>query len=86
MCTDPMLKRTRVAVKVMEGKDLLVSDLPTGTSDPVAFVWVGSNEEGEVDLQKDERVQVKKSRGSLRYQARYPLSRLTVHANRRETM
>lgn len=53
-----MLKRTRVAVKIMEGKDLLVSDLPTGTSDPMAFVWVGSNEEGDLDLQKDQRVQV----------------------------
>lgn len=55
---DPMMKRTRVAVKVMEGKDLLVSDLPTGTSDPMAFVWVGSNGEGDVDLGKDQRIQV----------------------------
>lgn len=46
-------------MKVMEGKDLLVSDLLTGTSDPVAFLWVGSCEEGEVDLQKDKRVQVR---------------------------
>lgn len=53
-----MMKRTRVVVKVIEGKDLLVSDLPTGTSDPMAFVWVGSNEEGDLDLHKDQRVQV----------------------------
>lgn len=58
MPTDPMLKRTRVTVKVMEGKNLLVSDLPTGTSDPVGLVWVGSCQEGEVDLQRDKRIQV----------------------------
>lgn len=46
-------------MKVIEGKDLLVSDLPTGTSDPVAFVWVGSCDEGNADLQKDRRVQVR---------------------------
>lgn len=56
--TDPMAKRTRVAVKVLEGNDLLVSDLLTGTSDPMAFLWVGSSEEGEVDLKYDKRVQV----------------------------
>ena len=55
---DPMLKRTRVTVKVMEGKNLLVSDLSTGTSDPVAHLWVGSCEDGDVDLQGDKRVQV----------------------------
>lgn len=55
---DPTLKRSRVTVKLLEGKDLLVSDLPTGTSDPVALVWVGSVDEGSIDLQKDIRVQV----------------------------
>lgn len=53
-----MLKRTRVTVKIMEGKDLLVSDLSTGTSDPVAHLWVGSCEDGNVDLHQDKRVQV----------------------------
>lgn len=61
LCADPMLARTRVTVKVMEGKDLLVSDLPTGTSDPVVLLWVGSCQEGDVDLRKDKRVQVKKA-------------------------
>lgn len=55
---DPMLRRTRVTVKVIEGKDLLVSDLPTGTSDPVVLLWVGSCQEGDIDLRKDKRVQV----------------------------
>lgn len=55
---DPMSKRTRVTVKILEGKDLLVSDLLTGTSDPMAFLWVGSCDEGEVDLKYDKRVQV----------------------------
>ena len=53
-----MAKRTRVAVKILEGKNLLVSDLLTGTSDPMALLWVGSCEEGEVDLKYDKRVQV----------------------------
>lgn len=44
----------------MEGKDLLVSDLPTGTSDPVVLLWVGSCQEGDIDLRKDKRVQVNK--------------------------
>ena len=48
-------------MKLLEGKDLLVSDLPTGTSDPVALVWVGQANEGAIDyLQKDLRgVQVR---------------------------
>ncbi|CAM9858287.1 unnamed protein product, partial [Ectocarpus sp. 13 AM-2016] len=54
---DPLLKRTRVTVKVLEGKNLLVSDLLTGTSDPVTFLWVGSTERGCVDLKHDRRVQ-----------------------------
>lgn len=58
LIADPMVKRTRVTVKLLEARDLLVSDLPTGTSDPVAMVWVGSVDEGIVDLQKDIRVQV----------------------------
>jgi hypothetical protein len=37
---------TRLVIRVHEGKDLLVSDLVTGTSDPVAFVWVASREAG----------------------------------------
>lgn len=53
-----MAKRTRVTVKILEGKNLLVSDLLTGTSDPLALLWVGSCEEGEVDLKYDKRVQV----------------------------
>lgn len=55
---DPMAKRTRVAVKILEGKNLLVSDLLTGTSDPVVLLWVSSSEEGEVDFKCDKRVQV----------------------------
>eukprot|EP00903_Cladosiphon_okamuranus_P007632 g7401.t1 len=55
--TDPMAKRTRVTVKILEGKNLLVSDLLTGTSDPVALLWVGTCDEGEVDLKYDKRVQ-----------------------------
>ena len=58
--TDPMAKRTRVAVKILEGKNLLVSDLLTGTSDPIALLWVGSCGEGEVDLKYDKRVQVQR--------------------------
>lgn len=58
LVTDPMLKRTRVTVKLLEAKDLLVSDLPTGTSDPVAMVWIGSVDEGSIVLQKDIHVQV----------------------------
>lgn len=54
-----MAKRTRVAVKILEAKNLLVSDLLTGTSDPVAFLWVSSSEEGEVDFKYDKRVQVR---------------------------
>lgn len=56
--TDPMAKRTRITVKILEGKNLLVSDLLTGTSDPMALLWVGSCEEGDVDLKYDKRVQV----------------------------
>lgn len=55
---DPTLKRTRVSVKVLEGKDLLVSDLLTGTSDPVALLWVGACDEGDADLGNAQRVQV----------------------------
>lgn len=55
---DPMAKRTRVTVKILEGNDLLVSDLLTGTSDPVALLWVSSSEEGEVDFKGDKRIQV----------------------------
>ncbi|CAM9670391.1 unnamed protein product, partial [Choristocarpus tenellus] len=54
---DPMRKRTRVVIKLLEGRDLLVADLITGTSDPVCFVWVGAHNEGDIDLDKDERVQ-----------------------------
>eukprot|EP00752_Nemacystus_decipiens_P002970 g2759.t1 len=54
---DPMARRTRITVKVLEGKNLLVSDLLTGTSDPLALLWVGSCDEGEVDLKYDKRVQ-----------------------------
>ncbi|CAM9565022.1 unnamed protein product, partial [Hapterophycus canaliculatus] len=54
---DPMMKRTRIVVKVLEGKNLLVSDLLTGTSDPLVLLWVGSHEEGNVDLKQDRRVQ-----------------------------
>lgn len=53
-----MAKRTRITVKILEGNNLLVSDLLTGTSDPMALLWVGSCEEGEVDLKCDKRVQV----------------------------
>lgn len=56
---DPLLKRTRVTVKVLEGKNLLVSDLLTGTSDPITFLWVSSTEGGYVDLKHDRRVQVR---------------------------
>lgn len=56
--TDPMAKRTRVTVKILEGQNLPVSDLLTGTSDPVALLWVGSCDEAEVDLKYDKRVQV----------------------------
>ncbi len=55
---DPMMKRTRVTVKVLEGKNLLVSDRLTGTSDPLAVLWIGSSEEGDVDFKYDKRVQV----------------------------
>ncbi|CAM9382975.1 unnamed protein product [Ectocarpus sp. 6 AP-2014] len=54
---DPLLKRTRVTVKVLEGKNLLVSDLLTGTSDPITFLWVSSTKSGYVDLKHDRRVQ-----------------------------
>ncbi|CAM9288605.1 unnamed protein product [Ectocarpus fasciculatus] len=54
---DPLLKRTRVTVKILEGKNLLVSDLLTGTSDPITFLWVSSTESGYVDLKHDRRVQ-----------------------------
>lgn len=53
-----MVKRTRVTVKILEGKNLLVSDLLTGTSDPIALLWVSSSEEGEIDFKCDKRVQV----------------------------
>ena len=53
-----MLKRTRVTVKLIEGRHLLVSDLSTGTSDPVAHLWVGSVEDGDVDSHQDKHVQV----------------------------
>lgn len=56
--TDPMMKRTRIVVKILEGKNLLVSDLLTGTSDPMVHLWVGSHEDGDVDLKQDKRVQV----------------------------
>lgn len=56
---DPLLKRTRVTVKVLEGKNLLVSDLLTGTSDPITFLWVSSTESGYVHLKHDRRVQVR---------------------------
>ena len=56
-----MAKRTRITVKVLEGKNLLVSDLLTGTSDPMALLWVGSCDEHEVDLKYDKRVQVLKN-------------------------
>lgn len=45
-------------MKILEGKNLLVSDLLTGTSDPMALLWVGSCDEDEVDLKYDKRVQV----------------------------
>ena len=32
---------TRVVVRLLDGKRLLASDLETGKSDPVGFVWVG---------------------------------------------
>ncbi|CAM9948679.1 unnamed protein product [Scytosiphon promiscuus] len=54
---DPMMKRTRVVVKILEGKNLLVSDLLTGTSDPMVLLWVGSGDEGDIDLKQDRRVQ-----------------------------
>ena len=63
MRADPMMKRTRVTVKVLEGKNLLVSDRLTGTSDPLAVLWIGSSEERDVDLKYDKRVQVSWGKG-----------------------
>mmetsp|Transcript_5595 Transcript_5595/g.9183 ORF Transcript_5595/g.9183 Transcript_5595/m.9183 type:complete len:687 (-) Transcript_5595:185-2245(-) len=36
---------SRLVIRFLEGKSLLASDIETGKSDPVAFVWVGSNED-----------------------------------------
>ncbi|CAM9446255.1 unnamed protein product, partial [Discosporangium mesarthrocarpum] len=54
---DPMRKRTRVVVKLLEGKNLLVSDLLTGTSDPVCFVWVDSHNDDDMAIERDGRIQ-----------------------------
>lgn len=37
---------TRLVVKLIEAKNLLASDVETGKSDPLAFVWCCSNEVG----------------------------------------
>ena len=35
---------TRLVVRVLDGKDLLASDIMTGKSDPICFVWCSSKE------------------------------------------
>lgn len=41
-------KFSRLIVRFIEGKDLLASDVETGKSDPVAFVWCGPNNENPI--------------------------------------
>jgi hypothetical protein len=38
-------KFSRLVIRFLEGKNLLASDVETGKSDPVAFVWCGPNAE-----------------------------------------
>jgi hypothetical protein len=49
-------KFSRLVVRFLEGKNLLASDIETGTSDPIAFVWCGPCNElprlEEADLQE----------------------------------
>jgi C2 domain len=55
--TDPRKLQTRVVVRILQGTDLLASDLLTGTSDPVCFVSVADNSEAAPNSIDDPRVQ-----------------------------
>jgi hypothetical protein len=47
-------KVSRLVVRMLQGKDLLASDVETGKSDPVAFLWLGPLQE-QVDVNDDSR-------------------------------
>jgi C2 domain len=55
--TDPRKLQTRVVVRILQGKDLLASDLLTGTSDPVCFVSVADSSGAAPTSIDDPRVQ-----------------------------
>ncbi|CAN0068185.1 unnamed protein product, partial [Phaeothamnion confervicola] len=50
-------RQTRLSLRLLEARNLLVSDLVTGTSDPVCFAWVGPKGETADPIDTGGRVQ-----------------------------
>jgi len=59
------LKHTRFVVRFNEGKNLLASDVLTGKSDPICFVWFGPSAQSPDPDDIDEKLRTKVCRTTL---------------------